>query len=241
MKLYYGEHLDRHRLTEMLPFHKDDIWILKMAGMDGNPRLENHLIPELVETITEREAMLSLDESVDTLFKYTMIDSDDIKKCDFIKIPLWRFPPNVLTTYEQLKYTRDSLKPTFEPFNNKLKELSAQLFDINFEPGNIHKMKQLCREALLSFVSPIQTSINESLYMAKMINNFPEDSYLKFCLGIAPVHTLINYYEKNTIVESYVTNEIKEQIARHINMNATYVFSYFEMHGGNPEVEPQIT
>lgn len=227
---FYKEQLTRHRLLDMIPFHKAGIWTLRMAGIDVNPNKENHLIPELVETITERKAMISLDESVESLFRFATIDSVDNSEIDFIKILLWKFPPILQISYEELKYTRNELHPVFENFSNNLNELSDQLFKISFLPENISQIKQLCGEKLLGLKDSVQKSIDESIYMARMKSNNSDEYYLRFCLGISSVPTIINYYGKSNTVESYITKEIQEQISRHTDLNSTHIFSYFEIH-----------
>ena len=77
---------------------------------------------------------------------------------------------------------------------------------------------------------PVQQAIDESLYLSKIKNNSPANYGLTFCLGIGSAETIVDFYQKNEIVEPYEANEIKNRISRHINLKSTYIFTYFEVH-----------
>jgi len=82
---------------------------------------------------------------------------------------------------------------------------------------------------------PVQQAIDESIFLSKSKNNYPENYGLTFCLGIAPAETIINYYQQNKIIEPFEANELKTRISRHINLKSTNIFTYFEIHNSLKE------
>ncbi len=221
--------LSFYKLLELKPFVEKKVLIINHLNYFDEPNTEKLIIKEILNSIKNREAIISLDKSVDTIFKSSLIDSVDNEDCDFIKIPMWDIPPCYFLPYIQLNYTRENLKPALVPFKAKLKELSEELFDIKWKQENVPLIKQLCTEKLSNHIAPIQKAIGESLYLSPLKYNHTDFDNIKFCLGITSAETMVNYYEKNEIVEPYVASEIKHQLSRYIDLQSTYVFSYVEI------------
>ncbi len=221
--------LSFYNLIELTPYVDNNVLDVNHLYYFDEPNTEKLIIKEILNSIKDREAILSLEKSVDTIFKSSLFDSVDTEDCDFIKIPMWDIPPCYLLPYIQLNYTRENLKPALVPFKAKLKELSKELFNIKWRQENFQQIKQLCTEKLSEQLAPVQKSIDESLYLSPLKYQYPKFENIKFCLGITSAENLVNYYEKNEIVEPYVASEIKHQLSRYIDLQSTYVFSYVEI------------
>lgn len=226
--------LVNQNLFELVNFVEDGALELRPLYFLEDAKKEDEFIQEISNTLTERENFLSIDGAVDEIYEFTTLDSSENKACDFIKIPLWEFPPFIGLNYAQMKYSRDNLTQPLSPFKTNLNELSRELFNISFSHKNIPHIKQIIREKLSALVAPVQKSIDDSMYISQLKNKFPGTFNLKFCLGITPAETIVNIYEKLEVILPYVAGEIKQQIARQIDLNATYVFTYFEIHAPDP-------
>ncbi len=222
--------LEHNKVTELMPFIDEDIWKLTLIDFENKTNQQDVLISEISNTLSKRENIFSFDKSIDKLFTFTLFDSMEIAACDFIKIPLWDFPFLESLKYLQLKYTRDDLKACIKPFHSQLKELMEEIFPISFVIENQLQLKQLIKSKLHPLIDSIQQSINESLYVSQTKNSLPKNTGLKFCAGIASAETMINYFKETQTVLPYVADEIKQQTGRHINLKASYVFTYFEVH-----------
>ncbi len=232
------EQLEDHSLLELVPFVADEVLKLRPLYFIEDTTKEDEFIQEISNTLTERKNILALDFMVDGIFRFTTLDLKEKKASDFIKIPLWEFPPFIGLDYAKIKYTRENLILPLAPFKTMLKELSEQLFGIRFLPENMLKIKQLCNDKLSLLIAPVQKSIDESIYLSQLKNNLPDKFNMKFCLGIASAETIVNYYEKIDVILPYVAAEIKQQISKHIDLKATYVFTYFELN--SPEKDNHL-
>jgi hypothetical protein len=234
LKTAHNEFLEIYNIAELKRFNNDNIWQLLPIDCINHPTKEDVFIHPISETIIGRDSILGMDGIIDELFTFTLLVSADEKTCDFIKIPLWDFPKLDELNYAQLKYTRDDLQSALSPFRSQLKELSDSIFSLPFTIENQTQIKHLYKRKLNSLIKPIQNSIDESLYMSQMKNKFGENTELKFCLGIASAETLIDYYKKTETILPYVADEIKQRVARQIDLKASYVFTYFDLYkGGN--------
>ena len=225
--------LDYQCLSEFMPFIEQKILNLKYSNFYTKKNLEDPFIRGISETIIQRQAMLCLSETVDAVFTSTSLNDESENQFDFIKIPMWNFPPIRDLTYAQIKYTRDNLKPIFADFKTQVQELSEQLFPLTFSPENHQRIKQLCAEKLNHHSQTIEHAINEHIYISKLKNQFAQNFGTRLYIGITSVENVINYYEKAEIVPDYVANEIKQQASRHIDLKATFMFTYYVVHGVN--------
>jgi hypothetical protein len=228
---FYTESLTKFHLIELIPFVDTEIWNLDIFSPEFDHNNESKLITGIADTLINRNAFLSLDHSIDKLFRFSTAEPADNSKCDFIKIPLWAFPPITVINYEQMKYTRDQLKPFLDPFKKELQDLSDDLFKIIFTKDHFLQIKKMCTDRLIPLKANIQHEIHESLYLSRLRNSYPGNFGVEFCLGITDAETIVNYYEKTNIIEPYMASEIKQRINRQADLKATQIFTYFELHG----------
>jgi len=223
----------RRNLLELLPFAQEHILKAKMVNFIEEDELENLYIKGIIEDINDRESIFCLDYGIEKMFSYNSVDSTEEQMYDFIKIPMWNFPSFTEITYDKMKYTRDELVPILSSFKLQLLELIGKLNEITFSKENISLISQLCVENINHHISPVQAKIDESLFLIQQKNKYPNLQHVKFCLGIASTHLLIDYYEKSEVLIPYVASEIKQQLSRQIDLNRTCVFSYYEIMQGD--------
>lgn len=234
IKLDVEEKIGPTEIIALIPFVKENIWQLHFTGYMEAPNQEDFYIPELTNIIINREILFAFDSQVDTLLNPTQLDAAQAQDFDFISIPLWNMPHLLGMTYEQLQHSRENLQKPLTAYKNDLKELSKQLFPIDFSTENMQQIKQLCTDRIIPYQNSIQKDIDDCLYISQLRNRYPKDFYATFCLGITSAENLVSYYEKTKNVEPYVATQIKERISRHIHLKATYVFTYFQIHVGAP-------
>ena len=230
---YYENRLKNAGTFHLLPFVDDGILKLTFLRFMDLPDTEAQFITDISATIFERESILQFDPSVEEMFNFTPYDFSKTKETEFIKIPLWNLPRISGLSYEEMQHIRQHLKPALDLFKSQLKALSKELHAITYEDESLHLIKQKCIEGLSNFIEPVQHSINQSLYLNKLRNQFPSDHYLKFCLGISTAETLVNYYEKKEIIEPYMASEIKQRVERHIGLSSSNFFAYYEIYPSN--------
>jgi hypothetical protein len=221
--------VERLKLLEVAPFD-DDREVLDLRFIDGNEDdKEDVFLAEISEILLESDSIFSFDPGIEKLFTFTKLYEDGNNNVDFIKIPLWKFPPLGDMTYAQMKHTRDNFKPLLTGFKKDLKELSGKLRNMTFSSENISEIKQTCHAALDKHIIPFQKAIDESIYISFLKNQVSEITGITFCLGIASVETLANYFMKSEILEPYMTDEIKQRISRLMDLKSVCVFSYSNM------------
>ncbi len=222
--------LKNKNLFDLLPFVQENILKPKMVNFAEEDELENLYIKDMIEDINNKDNIFCLDYGIEKLFSFNSLITENEILCDFIKIPLWNFPSFKEITYDKMKYTRDELLPILSSFKLQLIELIGKLNEISFVDENMNLVNQLCIENINHHISPIQTKIDESLYLMQQKSKYPDLPHVKFCLGIASTHLLIDYYEKNEVLIPYVASEIKQQLSRQIDLNRACVFCYYEIH-----------
>ncbi len=234
MKLDVEIMFEKTQVLSLIPFIEKKIWNIWFSDYNYDPTKEDWYIADLTETIIEKKKLLAFDTMVDKLFKPTLLQASEDQDFEFISVPLWNTPPLPSLNYEQLLHSRENVRIPLIPFKNDLRELSAQLFPLEFSSENMPKIRQLITEKIIPHQEPIQRRLDESLYIIKLRNTFPKDFYMTFCLGIMSAENLVNYYEMTGNIEPYVCTQIKQQLGRHINPKASYVFTYFGLHAGKP-------
>jgi hypothetical protein len=214
------------KLMELVPFIEDRIWLFDMGLYPSNEQEEDPYIPELTTTLSEHEYILSLDAVVEELFQWESYDAEENNTVDFIKIPLWKFPMFADITYPQLKHIRNELKTALSGFNDQLKQLTGQLWPLQFIKENKTDIKRLCYDTLKPFVQTIQKTIDENIYISRLKNSTADTTSITFCLGITSVENIIQYFVKAEMVEPYVVTEINQQLSRQLDVRSTFIFSY---------------
>ncbi len=222
--------LKGYGILELAPFENDKVMKLYFINHEINDIVEHSLITEITKTLIDREFIFNIDSSVEQIFSFELYNETQHNPCDFIKIPLWDFPVLKNMTYQELKYTRNMLQEKLVPFNENLKNLSSEIFDIPLSPENNSLLKNLGSDKLMAYKSSIQKEIDESIYINKSKNQNKVDVGVKFCVGITSADNLVNYFCKTDNIESYMSEEIKQRTARHIDLKSTYIFTYFEVH-----------
>jgi len=225
--------LVNNNLFELIQFSEEDILKLSTLNYFEEEGKENLYIQELIGDINNCQNMFCLEQGIEKLFRYQPLETINDSGYNFIKIPLWDFPSFAEITYDKMNYAREQLKPALVPFKKQLIELNEKLSEIYFTAENFTRITQLYTESINPLIAPVQTQIDESLYLMQQKSKYPDKPHVKFCLGLAPTLLLIDYYEKNDVLIPYVASEIKQQLSRQIDLNRTCVFSYYEVIQGD--------
>jgi len=222
-------YLIAHNLFELLDFTDNEILRLRPINFFEDDGKENYYIKEILDELHEPDNFYCFDINIEKLFKFSYLESPANEQFDFIKIPMWIFPSFAEITFDKMKYTRQDFAPTLTLFRKQLIELNTQLREISFSKDAYNMIKQLCTEKIKHHISPIQTKIDESLFMMQQKNKYPNLPHLKFHLAISSTQTLIDYYDKTGVLHPYVANEIKQQFCRHADITRTCVFAYYDI------------
>ncbi len=226
LKEHYERRLSTFKITELIGYEKEDCWIIKFPLLNIKKNQEDVYIPALTETIIENEYVMEFDGIVERLFTHVDIDATGSTSFDFIKIPLWDLPLIEGIKFNQMKYSQQDLKASLQEFTKHFDELSEQLFKMPFTLENQAEIIGLAKEKIMAQALPVQQAIDTSLYLTQFRNQSPPNTGMKFHLGITSAENLVNYYEKTEMIEAYVASEIKEQLRRYINLQATCFFTY---------------
>ena len=195
MKLDVEIMFENSQVLSLIPFIEKNIWNVWFSDYNYDPTKEDWYIEELTTIIIEKKKIFAFDTMVEKFFKPTQLQGTEDHEFEFISIPLWNIPPLLSMTYEQLLHSRENLNLPLIPFKNDLRELSAQLFPLEFSSENMPQIRQLITEKIIPHQEPIQQRINESLYISQLRNTYAKDFYMTFCLGIMSAENLVNYYE----------------------------------------------
>jgi hypothetical protein len=229
LKTANEEHLASQNLLEMMTFAEEGILILNALNYFENDGKENFYIKQFITNIKDREAFFCLDQNVEEMHSFITLESNDYESCDFIKIPLLKFPILADLSYDKLKHTRDNLAAILLPFKNQCKELNEKLAEISFAKENLKEIAQWCNESIANNIIPVQKAIDDSLYISQQRNKTSGQNEMQLCMGVASTMFPVNYYEKNGIFAPYITSEIQKQLDRQMDVNSSGLFVYYKL------------
>jgi len=227
----YDQILDGYYVKEKIPFIDDKIWYVGYRRGTERQDEEDAFIPIISDTLIEIEDLISLEYNIDAAFRIVNVEGiiDDYA-FDYIKIPLWQFPPLFQISYEEVKHSRQQLQPPLQPFKEHLEKFRKEIYGLSFDDENKEKIRQSGMEIQSLFVQPVQQAVNNCIFLSKLKNAYADYIFLRFCLGITSAENIVEYYLGNKIIEPYMVSEIKKRIARESDLQASNVFCYFEAH-----------
>ncbi|MEI8204524.1 MAG: hypothetical protein WCH34_15995 [Bacteroidota bacterium] len=226
VKIFHQNYLEHYSCFTLLPFVEDDIIDVDPSDFNTLDSMDHVFLQRISDSIIGQSDTLSLDMKIEELFSYVPLMSNTHEFADIMTFPLVDFPKMSQLNYAQIKYTRDNFKPALAPFKNDFKSLANELINIPFTADNSIKIKQLCEDKLAHHKEILQKSLDESLYIVKLNHEFPLEAKQEFHIGVASINTVVDFYEKTEIVQPYMASEIKYQIARKLDLNSSYLFSY---------------
>jgi hypothetical protein len=228
LKTANEEHLASQNLLEMMKFAEAGILILNAINYFENDGKENYYIKQFIINIKDRETCFCIDQNVEEKNRFITLESNDYESCDFIKIPLWKFPILADLSYDKLKHTRDNLVAALQPFKNQCKELNEKLAEISFAKENLKEITQWCKESIANNIVPVQSAIDDSLYISQQRNKTSGQNEMQLCMGVSSTMFPVDYYEKNKIFAPYITSEIQKQLSRQMDVNSSGLFVYYK-------------
>ena len=212
----------------LLPFFEENIIDIFVFDHTSSEINENKFLSFFVKIILNPDEIFSVDSCIDQDFSSYQYDEDDEENSDIIYVPLWSFPQLQLLTPPQLRYTREDLKPAFAAFEADFKTFVKEIRQISFAPEDHQKLQQLCAEKLVVHIEKVQQQIDQSLYITKLNHEFPNDTKQRFNVGITSIESLLDFYECEEVIGSYMTTEIKSQVARYYSLDTCYPFSFYQ-------------
>ncbi len=226
LKTEYVNRLEAIKIFELIEFAEEKCWEIIYPLVNIKDNQEDVYIPALTYAIINNEYILAFGTHVEEIFKPKLIHTPTHQPFDFIKIPLWDFPLFEGIKFKQMKHAQQDLKPALREFTQGLEELKKQLAQLPFTAQNYAEIEDLCQQKIMANAQPVQKAIDNSLYLNQLRNQTPSNTGMKFHFGITTAENIANYFGRTSTIEPYVLSEIKEQLSRHINLQATYIFSY---------------
>ncbi len=233
VKEYYEGLMENYLAKELLPFHQENILRVPFMDLFSSEKSEDPYIQPICDAILNREYWLGFDETLYNHFDAMTLEETQDDGKDFIKIPFIKIPIAIEMPYKQIKYTRNELQPALKEFNTHLNQLRTELSEMEYVPENLERIKELCRVRLLPLQTPLQQSLDDSLYLSHLMKQNEKDTRSQLFIGISTADMLIEYFEIMNIIEPYVASEVRNRIGRHINLMSTQMFLYLEVHPDN--------
>ena len=150
-------------------------------------------------------------------------------KAEFIKAPLFEFPPLHGLSYEQMDYTRNKLSESFRPFKQQIEAFEVFLKTITFEKKNHEQIAAWFSEHIFPLLETIQQEINNDLYIRQALQSSPPSAKIKVLLGITSLKGMVDYYEKSEITKPYVADTIRRNMEREADISTSGLFFYHQL------------
>ena len=238
-----------NKVVTLRSFIEEKVWNFANLNVFPDPKKEDGYIQLICDSILHQNNFMGLDEILAEKYVSITLDNEDSVACDFIKIPLWDIPVDEGMASDKIKYTRSDMQTAMKPFKAHLNELKEELNEIQFEQENISEIKNRLREKILEHVIPVQQAIDNSIYLSHQRNQSQDDTRSKLYLGISSSAMLIDYLEKFEVIAPYVASEVRERLAKQMDLKATRLFFYQEVNpthwfvheGEEMEQPPKVT
>ncbi|MEI8203678.1 MAG: hypothetical protein WCH34_11730 [Bacteroidota bacterium] len=226
------ERLKDYNIRLMIPFVDAKIFKQDPSNYNTLEETEHIYIEKIAKTFIEKESIFAIDFVVDCILSKSLVDSHEGAPTHFIDIPMWFFPSFMYLNYEEVKFIRDDLQPKLASFKADFKALADELFHIPYLPETIEQIKELCRGRILHHIKPIEEAMDENIYMCKAKKSFFDKTGVTFRLGVTSADIIIGYFECAKIILPYMANEIRLQVQRHMDINASFLFTTYRIESG---------
>ncbi len=211
-------------------FIEEKIWNIANTNIFSETNKEDEYIQLICDSILNRKDFMGFDEILIEKFAGATFDNAVDIDCNFIKIPLWDVPVDEGMPVDKIKYTRSDLQTAMKPFKAHLNELKEELNGIQFVTENLVEIEKLCEEKILEYVTPVQQAIDNSIYLSHQRNQSQDDTRSKLYLGISSSDMLIDYLEAFEIIAPYVASEVRDRLAKQMDLESTRLFFYQQVH-----------
>ncbi|MBM3435640.1 MAG: hypothetical protein FJY07_05415 [Bacteroidetes bacterium] len=194
---------------------------------------ENLYIREFLNVFRNNKDYQVFGESVYNIFRMLAFNAAQSKllprwvkkRFDSIAVEILDFPLVSELSPEQLLYLREQLFPEFGEFRNRLNEFRKAINGIKFTAENFTVVAELFHQQLGRLRHDLQQKVDQQLYIQFVRNNF-KDFGLKLFIVIAPVSKMIDYYSKTGIVKPEVTEAVKRNVSREMDLNRCDLYFY---------------
>ncbi len=237
LKKVYDDWFIKNRLEVLPSFGLEASLILAMSFYVDDDNKESAILSEIVKTILEKKAIISLDATMES--KFSFVDYHDFSnpKADFIKFHVCDLPPIIGLSFEQMKHIKSELKVALNDLTTQMNELQEKYNVIDFNKDNLKEVIDLGKQHIEPCLKPLKQAVEESLYLSKLRGEFSPDNILRFSLGVTSIETLVDFYEQSRVIEPYVASEMKQQISRNISLNSPILFCYLNYIPGKTKID----
>ena len=218
------------KVKNLQPFIMEKIWNIANTNIFSETNKEDEYIQLICDSILHRKDFMGFDEILTEKFAGATFDNAVDIDCNFIKIPLWDVLVDEGMASDKIKYTRSDLQTAMKPFKARLNELKEELNTIQFVTENLEEIEKLCKEKILEHVMPVQQAIDNSIYLSHQRNQSQDDTRSKLYLGISSSGMLIDYLEAFEIIAPYVASEVRNRLAKQMDLESTRLFFYQQVH-----------
>ena len=201
LKMVYEDWMKRNSLMGVYPFGIDESLYLEMSTYLESENMEEFLLTAMVKSMLKKNIIIALDKDFENQFQFNEFNIPIEEKIDFIKIHVCDLPPTLGLSFEQMKHIKMELNMALKTLTSSLNELQERFPSMIFNEDSVEEIRQLCFEKINPCLEPLKLAIDDSLYLTKLRSEFSRDNILRFCLGVTSVGNIIDFYEKQKVLE----------------------------------------
>ena len=162
--------------------------------------------------------------------KQTDINCSEIsndENFDFYSIPLFKITGNLDLTTEQMKLIRNQFSTISNTISEKINLFNKKIEELTVHSELINEISSF-RDEINPDLTDIQQLIDENIYFRKIINSNENNIVYSYEMAICNYLTIIDYYEKNNTILSFVASNLKKQIEQFCNPNQFIIVFYLK-------------
>jgi hypothetical protein len=194
---------------------------------------EDSLIPEISNSIMDKEEFLLVDGIIGTYIKEVSLEEHK-KDGLFSKEPkIFSFPlVDILygkdISKENLLVLRKDTLNKLNGISAKMDEFKASLHHEEF--GDPVKEKTLAfYESLKEERESFQTYIDEHMFIKQVLNSDKDCFRAQLRMGVSSIRTMIHYFEKSKILLPFVANALEKQLEQKMDIDKCDAFLYIKL------------
>ncbi len=146
---------------------------------------------------------------------------------DFYSLSLFKFTGNLDLTAEQMKLIRNQFSIISNTISEKINSFNKKIEDLTSHSELINEITSF-RNDINPDLTDIQHLIDENIYFRKIINSNENNIVYSYEMAICNYLTIIDYYEKNNTILSFVASNLKKQIEQFCNPNQFIIVFYLK-------------
>ncbi len=156
---------------------------------------------------------------------YSEISKNEI--FDFYSLSLFKITGNLDLTAEQMKLIRNQFSFVSNTISEKVHSLEKKIEKLTDHHELIDEIINF-RNEINPDLTEIQRSIDENIYFNKIINSNENNIVYSYEMAICNYLTIIDFYEKNKTILSFVATNLKKQIEQFCDPNQFIIVFYLK-------------